>query len=91
MNNSNIRHINSVQAGVKAGEAKIKETHAVISNLTATSITFIESLSNLNKTLREVMNNVQDMFDQLSAINGRYRHRLIRNINKVTVSSVYVL
>ncbi|VDK75274.1 unnamed protein product [Litomosoides sigmodontis] len=82
VNNSNIRHINSVHAGVKAGEAKIKETHAVISNLTATCNTFVESLSNLNKTLREVISNVQDMFGQLNAINGRHRHRRMRNINK---------
>lgn len=90
MNNSNIRHINSVQAGVKAGEAKIRETHTIINSFTATSETSIESLSNLNKTLLEVMSEVQKLFDQLSIMNGRYRHRRIRNINKVTVCPLFV-
>ncbi|KAL3982290.1 Laminin EGF-like (Domains III and V) family protein [Acanthocheilonema viteae] len=82
VNNSNIRYINSVQAGVKAGEAKIKETHTIISSLTAISETFIESLNNLSKTLHEIMSNVQDVFNQLSTMKGRYHHRRIRDINK---------
>uniref|UniRef100_A0A1I8EZU5 Uncharacterized protein n=3 Tax=Wuchereria bancrofti TaxID=6293 RepID=A0A1I8EZU5_WUCBA len=82
VNNSNIRHINSVQAGVKAGEAKIRETHAFINSLKETSEISIESLSNLNKTLREVISKVQVVFGQLNIMNGTYRHRRTRNINK---------
>lgn len=85
VNNSNIRRINSVQAGVKAGDAKMNETHAAISSLTATSETFVESLNNLNKMLRKVMSNVQNVLNQLSVMDGRYRHKWINNIDKVIV------
>ncbi|VDO28711.1 unnamed protein product, partial [Onchocerca flexuosa] len=89
--NSDIRHINSVQAGVKAGEAKIRETYTVISNLKATSETSIERLSNLNKMLREIMTKVQNVFDRLSIMNDRDYHGLILSINKVIASLVHVL
>ncbi|OZC11109.1 laminin EGF-like protein [Onchocerca flexuosa] len=92
--NSDIRHINSVQAGVKAGEAKIRETYTIISNLKATSETSIERLSNLNKMLREIMTKVQNVFDRLSIMNDRDYHGLILSINKVImykVSLAYVL
>lgn len=91
VNNSNIRHINSVQAGVKAGEAKIRETCTVMNNLKTASETSIEWLSNLNKTLREIMSKVQNVFDRLSIMNNRDHHRWILNINKVIVSFVHVL
>uniref|UniRef100_A0A915PQH1 Laminin subunit alpha n=1 Tax=Setaria digitata TaxID=48799 RepID=A0A915PQH1_9BILA len=87
MNNSNVRDMNSVYAGIKAGKGKIKETLIVIGTLKMNSETSMESLSNLNKTLCDVMEKVQDVSGRLNVENGRHRHRQMRNINKVEYAS----
>lgn len=72
-----------MQAGVKVSEAKISETHAFLNTLKATSGTVVKSISNLSKTLRELMSEVQNLLSQLNSMNGPYHHRQIRDTKKV--------